>query len=1182
MATADEVKMEIDVDPEKLRNRKKKKVFLQRRDDVIHGVGAKAAELRRRLFNRRTKTKADVANLPLVKQAKKDALDVRMALVEHDVKARMIDAHTRTHFELAESFRYLNQSLRRSTRSVRNNTSTLEDLARRVEFMQQINAKSPVFTQPPAQEKVKQEVGAKLTAFLPQESCPTCGKVLATSALLNMHEPFCRGIVARELPLSMLRCKLCHRAIKGDRLAYHMDSCQRDHDRHAVIWASPAYALKGQPPEPPTAFRVVRTTHSSISFAWNPPTFTADLAVVDFQIQLHVLVIERFQRLQHRQHERTFHPLPVVSTSRWALHHHPVAMHGYTVDRLPAKSTFGRMAVRCKTLNGWSGWTDCNDEDVSTTDPVAPSRPLFLSVGLVTVDSIALSWLPPFDMGGEPIDEYIVSFSGYVQVHDGTNSIDMRAAELKDFTRRVKAPDRPPVNSSDYSTDRIQSDDADAHYVCCTIDGLRSGQSYSRWRVCAVSVSGVIGDTTPELPPVRTLVHGKEYELVAELQEAINSTATTIDSAFYNGFVQRYDRKHYIQLVADTIRLHHPSLSGRVDAMLPVESDSSEDSDTSGSDAESSSSAPEAFGSASLSSTPQLTLKPKSAVDIMEAENQRRLALQAVRRKQFRYRLHQLHTHVDTLEYNIAWADERCTVLVSMVEAAERRIMDKQAELERAREFKGPAMDSLAMHELDIERYYIVDTKADLRAVEDQKKADMAMLATKRAQIVTRQSALDSFETECELDQFKAARGATVVVKFKARHLSYFSSAWKHWQACVARLRDLDVVGIDIIGKGGVELKGVHAARTHLQSDLYSALHECRELSSTLQTTSHTTSQNERKRSNVFAKERKAQLLRGVESKIQESLRDEGDAHLDVGNVEAAVTTYEALLDNLTAMPSKAATTIDAQDPMQLSLVYNRLGRAHFMLRNYDRAANAFERASIVATSVGNPAESAVACRGLADCHLAKREWPAALDLYLKAAGAYEDVSDVGGEVASWRGIAACYREMDAGDLATEASVKADSLEHVLDQKMDHIENTLAELHSRLIGVTVKLSVERQCERVGAIVPRLRQERLHCKVSIMEEEKVLHALEIMLDEKKAIHKQAEADLKTSQVSDSAFVDSAVFLGVSTRYTVDEFQANVAKFLRQLDVLQLAIDRERSNSAIRISNLNDRIQEVSNG
>ncbi|CAK4090176.1 unnamed protein product [Aphanomyces euteiches] len=109
MATAstDEMKMEINIDPQKLQHPKKKLEFFLKRDAVLQGVGKTANELRRRLFNRQEKRKTDYARLPMVQEAKKDMFDIRMDLVQQDVKSRIIETHTRTQFEMEETFRWV-------------------------------------------------------------------------------------------------------------------------------------------------------------------------------------------------------------------------------------------------------------------------------------------------------------------------------------------------------------------------------------------------------------------------------------------------------------------------------------------------------------------------------------------------------------------------------------------------------------------------------------------------------------------------------------------------------------------------------------------------------------------------------------------------------------------------------------------------------------------------------------------------------------------------------------------------------------------------------------------------------------------------------------------------------------------------------------------------------------------
>ncbi|CAK4092354.1 unnamed protein product [Aphanomyces euteiches] len=134
--------MEINIDPQKLQHPKKKLEFFLKRDAVLQGVGKTANELRRRLFNRQEKRKTDYARLPMVQEAKKDMFDIRMDLVQQDVKSRIIETHTRTQFEMEETFRYLTKNIHESSRNIRDKASTLDDLTRRVEFLQSVNSTS--------------------------------------------------------------------------------------------------------------------------------------------------------------------------------------------------------------------------------------------------------------------------------------------------------------------------------------------------------------------------------------------------------------------------------------------------------------------------------------------------------------------------------------------------------------------------------------------------------------------------------------------------------------------------------------------------------------------------------------------------------------------------------------------------------------------------------------------------------------------------------------------------------------------------------------------------------------------------------------------------------------------------------------------------------------------------------
>ncbi len=84
-------------------------------------------------------------------------------------------------------------------------------------------------------------------------------------------------------------------------------------------------------------------------------------------------------------------------------------------------------------------------------------------------------------------------------------------------------------------------------------------------------------------------------------------------------------------------------------------------------------------------------------VATLHEEPQRR-PLQHCRRKQFHFRLAQLQTQIETLEYNIEWANDRNMTLLELLQASEQRLLAAQAEYERARVFPGPEMDSKALH----------------------------------------------------------------------------------------------------------------------------------------------------------------------------------------------------------------------------------------------------------------------------------------------------------------------------------------------------------------------------------------------------------------------------------------------------------------------------------------------------
>lgn len=105
---------------------------------------------------------------------------------------------------------------------------------------------------------------------------------------------------------------------------------------------------------------------------------------------------------------------------------------------------------------------------------------------------------------------------------------------------------------------------------------------------------------------------------------------------------------------------------------------------------------------------------------------------------------------------------------MGLMGTAERRLLDKQSELTRARDFRGEFMDSDVLHgalqrfntrayvdtleeELEIEKFYIAETKEECRDMEHQLLEDMQTLVRTQEKYRERQEAYERFQEQVKL-----------------------------------------------------------------------------------------------------------------------------------------------------------------------------------------------------------------------------------------------------------------------------------------------------------------------------------------------------------------------------------------------------------------------------------------------
>ncbi|KAG6572889.1 Beta-TrCP (transducin repeats containing)/Slimb protein [Phytophthora cinnamomi] len=220
-------------------------------------------------------------------------------------------------------------------------------------------------------------------------------------------------------------------------------------------------------------------------------------------------------------------------------------------------------------------------------------------------------------------------------------------------------------------------------------------------------------DYTEAIKSIFTIAPGNEHKLLDELQAAVNSRSRTVDSQFLSGFMQRYERHHYIEQVSRFIVSMHPQLEAKVEAIVSRfgpgmgESEGMDDQEQ------------------QPQSIQQISGRKKYD-DLTDDEKV------AERRRQFHFRIAEIRNDLKKAEYNVQWCKDRQIDLVALIRAADARIVEKQAELERARMFKGQQMDS-DVFENGLQRFF---TKELVVALEDEIEIDQLYILDTKAEIV--------------------------------------------------------------------------------------------------------------------------------------------------------------------------------------------------------------------------------------------------------------------------------------------------------------------------------------------------------------------------------------------------------------------------------------------------------------
>ncbi|ETP03911.1 hypothetical protein F441_19204 [Phytophthora nicotianae CJ01A1] len=1122
---------------------------------------SRARELRRRVANRR-RTGADVLSstltantlsLPQLCYSKHEAHEIRMELIDAQSQHNAALKYCDQQFVVEKNVRQLRKGIGETQLQIRQKTEELDELQRRVLRLSKTlhdssDEKTFAKTKLGNQEEIrKQQLHAK--------PCRHCGRQYLPG-ILKAHEDNCMGSSLPELQ--------------------SMNQTSNSQSKRAqslpLIQTPEAPLISRFVSQPPRNLRVnlKDIVHNALTIMWDPPIFTGSNAILDYELSYSVIHSKSKQ-------QRHFEPQPPLRLSQWCLIN-PVPGNQYRLANLSADQEYGEFALCAITAAGKS--EPSNKVEIIRTEPAAPPTiPLFLCVGIVTATSITLTWTEPFDDGGKPIQDYEVIFSEAVIKLDNVDDRGKSWLNVSDIEYR---PRRIRTNSTG---------------TFLTITNLLSGGEHLNFQVRAVNSEGMQGDYCEAIKSIFTIAPGNEFKLLDELQAAVNSRSRTVDSQFLSGFMQRYERRHYIEQVSRFILSMHPELEEKVNAIV-----NRADAIKSGSEGEN-----------DQEQQPQPIQQARIQKKFDDLTDEEKIP---ERRRQFHFRIAAIRDDLKKADYNVQWCKDRQIDLVALIRSAESRILDKQAELERARMFKGPQMDSdvfenglqrfftkelvVALEdEIEIDQLYILDTKSEIVQVENYLRADIKRRDTLLKRLKDRQEALEMFESNPEhseesnstLATLAKLRGGLLYRAFAAfvanrkeaheirrklrtainRLVNHrCKSAFHRWRE-IAKIMTRNCAGVDVIfGIGSIGLLNAALGRDDLMIETQKLLHDLRSTKNSLQEIRWTTEQQLASKTESPALESTLDLERNrQQNKKYFPFLLEGDSKMSLQDYESALRLYNFVLGNDLWMQQMSEV-----QRVQLQL---KIGEATFRLENYEQALTIFNRASIMANWAGLQYEEGSALLHLADTQHVLRSLRISIENYERALLLFEAVRDTKGELSCYRGLQHVYERLEDREMVEINRNHADDIEFVLKKKLSSVGQKITKLQQRLVGAGVEASCQITLERVSPIVPRLRRERIQRKFDIREEAKLVESLEKLVSEKKALLAKGEDDLKRALACDSTQVDSTIINGSNARYDLDDFKQKLAKLMGSVKAGQEQIDKDIANAKIRISNAEDEIK-----
>ena len=924
----------------------------------------------------------------------------------------------------------------------------------------------------------------------------------------------------------------------------------------------------------PRKIEVGLVNHDSIQLKWEPPILDGGCKVYEYEINYKKCVVQRIGKRETREYEA----MPAIVTSRY-VKRHAVATYGFTIENLSGETEYSDIVIRCRNKIDWGPFSAPLDP-VTTKKFKPPTMPLYFENIKLTSSVIAFKWSEPFNCGGAPVVNYILTYT---------------EVSLKDEQGVGVKTDSEKYEEIDHVID------LEGPQTYHSMIDLRGETEFKNFELRAISAAGLESEVVKH-PSLVTLESTRRQLLQKEIQRVRRTEGDYIDTDFHQGFVQREEKLDYL---------------GRLEAELHELPEEEVDGDIFGGDK---AGAKKKWNKLKFGA--QFTRGVGGKVDehhnMTDDEIYESMQPGFIRRKkQFLYRIETLEKEIEECEQRKVDAVSNRSYLTYQMGHMQERIIALQGEMDRASTFKGEDINSDVIHGTD-QRFtvqkLIEDLTVELENAQgsiagwkneiiqgDRLKATMSNLKLKKIEsLKIRRAAYKNFENQAKRTekfhgQFAAdplmmkqqfferwadnaatrVRVRNVMMKVwgdqSTRYLNAALHKWKYGKHAEEQGNLEDKY--KVIGAGGKML--IHSERNRLENikDMADVLVTLTEIGKETTLGKYSNKQRRELEGNIHFHESELGHTLGSYSRDLAHLI-QGDAFFNIRKYVEADRCFDKQLQQM-----RSEDDPENPDVKVLALIYGRKGRVQLAMRNWDRAILNYDRQRSLAEEIESDVEWAAAFMGLGEGYLGKGDYDNSRVLFEQAMLKCIVIGDKVRQARSYRGIQVSYERMYNVMYAQRFKEKADMLTSELKVRMEGAYTSMEDLKARLIDTTASMGEVIMLERITAGCIRMRADRIKL------EEKIELTIEKYHEQKKefdAIEKllvQIEEQLQEAKTTDKDEMSSALVHEKEQVFEVEELKMRLTEKLKKVKVETEEQRSRTKQQQMNIKNLEDDLAEM---